>query len=234
MAKSRVVVEETAALASRLSRRLRKRGWSIVTAESCTGGLLSSTFTDISGASHWFEQGWITYNNDAKMRELGVEKSAFGDDEAGAVSHQVALQMARGARYRSDANVSVAITGIAGPGGATATKEVGLVHVAVTAGDQFLVRRQDFGGNDRLDNKRSFVAFSLRLALELMDRVDADDARLAEMKSRSGQESQLDTSHMDPKSEQWEGNFAWAAEDTKTVAEEIQQVDLASLTDWDE
>lgn len=228
------MVEETAALASRLSRRLRKRGWSISTAESCTGGLLSSTFTDISGASNWFEQGWITYNNEAKMRELGVEKNAFGNDEAGAVSHQVALQMARGARYRSDADFSISITGIAGPGGATATKEVGLVHVAVTAGDQFLVRRQDFGENDRLDNKRSFVAFSLRLALELMDRVDADEARLAEVNNRLEGSPQLDTSQMDPKSEQWEGNFAWAKEDSKTVADEIQQVDLASLTDWDE
>ena len=111
------MVEETAALASRLSRRLRKREWSIATAESCTGGLLASTFTDISGATNWFDQGWVVYNNDAKMRELGVEKSAFDEGEAGAVSHQVALQMARGARYRSDAEVSIAITGIAGPGG---------------------------------------------------------------------------------------------------------------------
>ena len=90
------MVEETAALASRLSRRLRKRGWSIATAESCTGGLLASTFTDISGATNWFDQGWVVYNNEAKMRELGVEKSAFDQGEAGAVSHQVALQMARG------------------------------------------------------------------------------------------------------------------------------------------
>lgn len=228
------MVEETAALASRLSRRLRKRGWSIATAESCTGGLLASTFTDISGATNWFDQGWVVYNNDAKMRELGVEKSAFDKGEAGAVSHQVALQMARGARYRSDAEVSIAITGIAGPGGATPKKEVGLVHVAVTAGDQFIVRRRDFGENDRLDNKKSFVAFALRLSLELLDRVVADEARLAEVESRGEDGKHIDTSGMDPKSEQWAGSLSWANEDSQTVAEEIQKVDLASLTDWDE
>ena len=70
-----------------------------------------------SAATSWFDQGWVVYNNEGKMRELGVEKSAFDQGEAGAVSHQVALQMARGARYRSDAEVSIAITGIAGPGG---------------------------------------------------------------------------------------------------------------------
>lgn len=228
------MVEETAALASRLSRRLRKRGWSIATAESCTGGLLASTFTDISGATNWFDQGWVVYNNDAKMRELGVEKNAFDKGEAGAVSHQVALQMARGARYRSDAEVSISITGIAGPGGATPHKEVGLVHVAVTAGDHFIVRRRDFGENDRLDNKKSFVAFALRLSLELLDRVDADEAKIAEVKNRGDDESQVGTAGMDPKSEQWAGSLSWADEDTQTVAEEIQKIDLASLTDWDE
>ncbi len=228
------MVEETAALASRLSRRLRKRGWSVATAESCTGGLLASTFTDISGATNWFDQGWVAYNNEAKMRELGVEKNALDKGEAGAVSHQVALQMARGARHRSNAEVSVAITGIAGPGGATPKKEVGLVHVAVTAGDQFLVRRRDFGENDRLDNKKSFVSFALRLTLELLDRVDADDARLAELESREENDQQVDTSSMDPKSEQWVGSLSWADDETKTVAAEIKRVDLASLTDWDE
>jgi len=226
------VVEEIAGLASRLSRRLRKRNWSVVTAESCTGGLLASTFTDISGASNWFKQGWIVYNNDAKMRELGVEKKSFDQDEAGAVSHQVALQMARGSRYRSDAEVSIAITGIAGPGGSTPTKEVGLVHVAVTAGDQFLVRRRDFGDNDRLDNKRSFVSFALRLTLELFDRLEEDEAKFAEVEKRDNIDATSD--NLDPKSEQWEGSLSWAKEDDQSVAERINKVDLASLTDWDE
>ena len=81
------MVEETAGLASRMTRRLRKKGWTISTAESCTGGLLASLITDISGATQWFNQGWVVYSNEAKMRELGVQKSAFDEGEAGAVSH---------------------------------------------------------------------------------------------------------------------------------------------------
>ena len=149
------MVEETAGLASRFARRLRKRGLTVSTAESCTGGLLASLITDISGASEWFKQGWVVYSNESKMRELGVEKNAFEEGESGAVSHEVAIQMAHGARYQSDSDVAISITGIAGPGGATEDKEVGRVHVAVVTEDYFLVRRMDFGETDRLDNKRS-------------------------------------------------------------------------------
>jgi hypothetical protein len=142
--------------------------------------------------------------------------------------------MARGARYRSDAEVSIAITGIAGPGGATPSKEVGLVHVAVTARDQFIVRRRDFGENDRLDNKKSFVSFALRLALELLDRVVEDEERLAAVENRAENNEDVNSESMDPKSEQWQGNLSWADWETETVADENRKVDLASLTDWDE
>jgi nicotinamide-nucleotide amidase len=226
------VVEETAGLASRMTRRLRKKGWTISTAESCTGGLLASLITDISGASQWFSQGWVVYSNEAKMRELGVEKSAFDEGEAGAVSHEVAVQMARGARYQSGSDVSIAITGIAGPGGSTADKEVGRVHVAVIARDYFLVRRMDFGNNDRLDNKRSFAVFALRLALETLDRLE-DQENVSEDVEDNSDDDNSDISEMDPSSEEWEGSMSWNVEET-TVADEIQKVDLASLTDWDE
>jgi|TARA_B110000263_G_C15281812_1_gene498697 PncC family amidohydrolase len=226
------VVEETAGLASRMTRRLRKKGWTISTAESCTGGLLASLITDISGASQWFSQGWVVYSNDAKMRELGVEKSAFDEGEAGAVSHEVAVQMARGARYQSGSDVSIAITGIAGPGGSTADKEVGRVHVAVIARDYFLVRRMDFGNNDRLDNKRSFAVFALRLALETLDRLE-DQENVSEDVEDNSDDNNPDISEMDPSSEEWAGSMSWNVEET-TVADEIQKVDLASLTDWDE
>ena len=225
------VVEETAGLASRFARRLRKKGLTVSTAESCTGGLLASLITDISGASEWFKQGWVVYSNESKMRELGVEKSAFEDGSAGAVSHEVAVQMARGARYQSDSDVAISITGIAGPGGGTDDKEVGRVHVAVvTAEDYFLVRRMDFGENDRLDNKRSFAAFALRLGLEAMDRVSSPG------ESEEGTHSlatATDTSELDPSEEEWEGSLSWK-EDKKTVAEEISSVDLASLTEWED
>ena len=226
------MVEETAGLASRMTRRLRKKGWTISTAESCTGGLLASLITDISGASQWFSQGWIVYSNEAKMRELGVEKSAFDEGEAGAVSHEVAVQMARGARYQSSSDVSIAITGIAGPGGSTADKEVGRVHVAVIAQDYFLVRRMDFGDNDRSDNKRSFAVFALRLALETLDRFE-DQENVSEEENNELLDITQDISEMDPSSEEWAGSMSWTVEET-TVADEIQKVDLASLTDWDE
>ena len=227
------VVEETAGLASRVTRRLRKREWTVSTAESCTGGLLASLITDISGASEWFKQGWVVYSNESKMRELGVEKSAFDEGEAGAVSHQVAIQMAKGARYQSDSDVAISITGIAGPGGATADKEVGRVHVAVVTGDYFLVRRMDFGENDRLDNKRSFAAFALRLALEALDRVVEVEERASKATISEEEPSSIDTSEFDPSDEEWEGSMSWKGS-KKTVAEEISKVDLASLTDWDE
>jgi len=202
----------------------------VSTAESCTGGLLASLITDISGASEWFKQGWVVYSNESKKRELGVEKSAFDEGEAGAVSHEVAVQMARGARYQSDSDVAISITGIAGPGGATEDKEVGRVHVAIVTEDYFLVRRMDFGENDRLDNKRSFAAFALRLGLEAMDRISGS----GESDSVSSQDqSPVDTSELDPSEEEWEGSLSWK-EDKKTVAEEISSVDLASLTEWED
>ena len=77
------MVEEAAALASRLKHRLIKKDWTISTAESCTGGMISSLLTDISGASAWFKQGWIVYSNESKMRELGVESSAFDEGVMG-------------------------------------------------------------------------------------------------------------------------------------------------------
>lgn len=189
--------------------------------------------TDISGASEWFKQGWVVYSNESKMRELGVEKAAFDEGEAGAVSHEVAIQMAKGARYQSDSDVAISITGIAGPGGATAEKEVGRVHVAVVTGDYFLVRRMDYGENDRLDNKRSFAAFALRLALEALDRVVEVEERASRATISEGETSSIDTSEFDPSDEEWEGSMSWKGS-KKTVAEEISKVDLASLTDWDE
>ena len=230
------VVEETAALASRLTHRLRKRGWTISTAESCTGGLIASILTDISGASSWFLQGWVVYSNQSKMRELGVEKSAFDSGDSGAVSHKVAVQMARGARYKSGSNVSIAVTGIAGPSGSVDGKEIGRVHVAVTAEDYFLVRRMDFGANDRLDNKRSFAAFALRLAIEALDRVgegEREATSLSEGPSSNRESDAQEPDEMEFGTEEWEGAILWGSE-KQTVSQSLKKIDLASLIDWDE
>ena len=235
MQRQNYVVEEAAALASRLKHRLIKKNWTISTAESCTGGMISSLLTDISGASAWFKQGWIVYSNESKMRELGVESPAFDEGGHGAVSHKVAVQMARGARYKSGSNISIAVTGIAGPGGSSENKEVGRVHVAVIAEDYFLVRRMDFGDNDRLDNKRSFASFALRLALEAIDRLDDGSKKETSLSSDPaglkteedpGSQSLLGT-------DEWEGGISWGSE-KKTVSQSLKKIDLASLIDWDE
>jgi len=226
------MVEEGEALASRLSRRLKKRSWTISIAEYCTGGLIASMITNISGSSSWFKQGWIVYSNDSKMRELGVEPKAFDQGESGAVSHKVAVQMARGARYKSRSNVAIAVTGIAGPGGDEDGKEIGRVHVAVMAEDYFIVRRMDFGENDRVENKKSFAAFALRLALEAIDKVD--ESELKSKESLSFENEEIDESkNLDPGSKEWEGSISWGKEQS-TVAESLKKIDLASLIDWDE
>jgi nicotinamide-nucleotide amidase len=121
-------MSETLALAVALGEALQARGWRAATAESCTGGLVAGAMTDVAGSSAWFDRGFVTYSNEAKVAMLGVPEALI--HEYGAVSEQVARAMAEGAVARSDADVAVAITGIAGPGGGTAAKPVGMVCIA--------------------------------------------------------------------------------------------------------
>jgi nicotinamide-nucleotide amidase len=114
--------------ANALADLLEKSQWRLVTAESCTGGLLAAECTAIAGSSHWFERGFVTYSNAAKTELLGVEAALL--DAHGAVSEQVARAMARGALSQSHAQVSMAVTGIAGPSGGSAAKPVGTVWFA--------------------------------------------------------------------------------------------------------
>ena len=111
----------------------RERGLMIATAESCTGGLLAAVFTEVPGSSTVFERGFVTYSNEAKMELLGVSADTLAAH--GAVSEQTAREMAEGALHRSRADITVAITGIAGPTGGTPAKPVGLVHFASAARD---------------------------------------------------------------------------------------------------
>ena len=113
------------ALAIEAGARLRARGWLLATAESCTGGMIGAAITDVAGSSAWFERGFITYSNEAKFELLGVPADLIA--AAGAVSEVVAQAMAVGALAQSHANASVSVTGIAGPGGATPGKPVGMI-----------------------------------------------------------------------------------------------------------
>ena len=115
-------------LASRVGRRLRKAGARVVTAESCTGGFLAKCLTDLSGSSDYFDRGWVTYSNAAKQKLLGVSSRLL--KRHGAVSELAALAMARGALKAAGATIAVAVTGIAGPTGATHGKPVGTVWIA--------------------------------------------------------------------------------------------------------
>jgi nicotinamide-nucleotide amidase len=117
-------------LAQVVGAQLADCGWTIALAESCTGGLLAKLITDVPGSSRYFSCGWVTYSNEAKMCHLGVREQMLA--EHGAVSAEVAAAMAEGARARSGADVAVGITGIAGPGGGTEQKPVGLVYISVS------------------------------------------------------------------------------------------------------
>ena len=109
----------------------RERAWRIATAESCTGGLVAGLLTEIPGSSDVIERGFVTYSNEAKVGLLGVPGELLA--EHGAVSDPVARAMAEGALLRSNAHVAVSITGVAGPGGGSARKPVGLVHFGIAA-----------------------------------------------------------------------------------------------------
>lgn len=124
---------------------LMKRGKTIATAESCTGGYLANLITDIPGASHVFTEGAITYSNDAKIGELGVKPETI--IRYGSVSPQAAREMAAGIRKKSAAGIGISITGIAGPAGATKTKPIGLVYIALSIGKKVICRQFNFLGS---------------------------------------------------------------------------------------
>ena len=137
----------------------------IVTAESCTGGLIAATLTAIAGSSDVVDRGFVTYSNDAKRAMLGVAEATLA--AAGAVSEEVAREMADGALGVSTADIALSVTGIAGPGGATATKPVGLVFIgAARRGGTLLVERHVFGG-DRSAVRQASVSVAFRLARTL-------------------------------------------------------------------
>lgn len=167
-------------LASRLERRLLKAKVTVSAAESCTGGLLTSTLTDISGSSACFNQSWVTYSNESKVIELDVNPNTLA--EHGAVSAEVALQMALGARKKSNSEIAISITGIAGPKSDDTRKKVGEVYIGISSTMYEGASSKIFSG-DRKQNKLNFVTLALRKAIEIWDTyhlVKKDDEEIIE------------------------------------------------------
>lgn len=149
-------------LAYELGLKLKKRGWTLAIAESCTGGLLGDRITNIPGSSEYFLGGVIAYSNQVKVNILKVKADEF--ETRGAVSPEVAMSMARGAKRVMGASVGLAITGIAGPGGGTVQKPIGLVLIAVITPEKESVQEFYLKGN-RLEIKKQASEKALEVAL---------------------------------------------------------------------
>ena len=157
---------EIQAAATALLDLCKARKLMVATAESCTGGLVAGALTDIAGSSAVVDRGFVTYTNEAKAEMLGVPEATL--IEHGAVSKPVAQAMAQGALARSSVSCTVAITGIAGPGGGSAAKPVGLVHFGAAARDGRLIHReQRYGDIGRSEIRRRSVIEALNMLLEL-------------------------------------------------------------------
>jgi nicotinamide-nucleotide amidase len=146
----------------------RTRGLKIATAESCTGGLVAGALTEVAGSSDVLDRGFVTYSNAAKQQMLGVPATTLRDH--GAVSRQTAEAMVRGALGNAQADVAVAITGIAGPGGGSADKPVGLVHFAAASRNGGLIHAEmRYGDIGRSAVRRSSVLQALAMLRELAE-----------------------------------------------------------------
>jgi nicotinamide-nucleotide amidase len=157
--------EDTLRLCEELAARLLAMRWMLATAESCTGGLIAAACTDLSGSSNWFERGFVTYSNAAKSEMLGVDAALIS--QHGAVSEVVARAMAFGAIRHSHAQVSVAVTGVAGPTGGSAEKPVGTVWFGFQVDGQLTSETRRFEG-DRAAVRQATVQHALTRLLQLI------------------------------------------------------------------
>ena len=168
LSKSELLAQEALALEANLTQislRLLARRHMLATAESCTGGMIAAACTDLSGSSQWFERGFVTYSNEAKAEMLGVPPGLI--EEHGAVSEPVARAMADGALAHSRAQVSLAVTGVAGPTGGTKAKPVGTVWFAWCVGGETHSEMQHFAG-DRAAVRVATVRYALKRLLSLL------------------------------------------------------------------
>ena len=167
---------DLAAAAASLLSACEAAGLTIATAESCTGGLIAATLTEIPGSSAVFERGFVTYSNAAKVEVLGVPGALI--QEHGAVSTEVAGAMAAGALSRSSADLALAVTGIAGPGGGTPEKPVGLVHLAAARGGRpVLLKEARYGDIGRTAIRLATVADALALLGRMLEQTGPHEMR---------------------------------------------------------
>ena len=152
------------ALAKEIGRRLLARGLKLVTAESCTGGWIAKCATDIAGSSEWFERGFVTYSNEAKLSDLGVRAETLSMH--GAVSEQTVREMALGAARRAQAPLALAVSGIAGPDGGSTDKPIGTVWIAWHWPDRHVTARKFQFDGDREAVRRQSVAAALQGLLD--------------------------------------------------------------------
>ena len=165
--------DATAALVQELATELLARGWMLATAESCTGGLIAGACTDLAGSSAWLERGFVTYSNAAKTQMLGVDAALIA--QHGAVSEPVARAMAQGALQHAQAQVALAVTGVAGPGGGSADKPVGTVWFGWAVDGRLVSEVQHFAG-DRAAVRQATVRHSLQRLLQLLQSPVTHDA----------------------------------------------------------
>jgi nicotinamide-nucleotide amidase len=160
--------------ATHLVARLSDKGLMVATAESCTGGLIAGALTEIPGSSRVVDRGFVTYSNDAKMEMIGVLSGTL--DAHGAVSQETALEMVRGALDASRAHVAVAVTGIAGPGGGSQGKPVGLVHLAAAARTgETIHRAMRYGDLGRTGVRLATIRTALDMLNALLDQAGAPE-----------------------------------------------------------
>jgi nicotinamide-nucleotide amidase len=152
-------------LAKRLGGKLAATRSVLVTAESCTGGWVAQAVTSVAGSSQWFERGYVTYSNAAKREELGVSRKTL--ERHGAVSEETAREMARGALKRGKGTVALSVTGIAGPGGGSPGKPVGMVCFAFARGRNIRSETKHFMGN-RMSVRRQSVIQALKGVLKCL------------------------------------------------------------------
>jgi len=156
-------------LGEELGQKLREKGKTIAIAESMTGGLVASLITDVPGSSAYFVGGVVAYSNELKTKLLAVQQSTL--ETFGAVSEQTAAEMAKGIRKLTGADVGASLTGIAGPGGGTEKKPIGLVFFAVDSGNEIMEVRKAIIPGNRLEIKQKASEFMLCMIIECLDRI---------------------------------------------------------------